>query len=100
MVAMAGLQVFIVRFFFQGARKGTEDPSSSGSNLLHGVHQLIDKQATCKCIEFKGRTSSHNHIFQCRLIRRAIDFHNEKWQSKNNSYFTQCGFVRCNTIHA
>lgn len=30
MVCMAGLQVFIVRFFFQGARKGT-----SGDKISH-----------------------------------------------------------------
>lgn len=29
MVCMAGLQVFIVRFFFQGARKGTLPYSQS-----------------------------------------------------------------------
>ena len=33
MVAMAGLQVFIVRFFFQGARKGMFDFSISCSRL-------------------------------------------------------------------
>jgi hypothetical protein len=27
MVSMAALQVFVVRFFFQGARKGTFPPS-------------------------------------------------------------------------
>ena len=32
MICMAGLQVFIVRFFFQGARKG-KDPSESRYNL-------------------------------------------------------------------
>lgn len=34
MVSMAALQVFIVRFFFQGARKGTFLPDDMGIHVL------------------------------------------------------------------
>lgn len=36
MVSMAGLQVFIVRFFFQGARKG-ESFFSLHFNMMEGL---------------------------------------------------------------
>lgn len=54
MVSMAGLQVFIVRFFFQGARKGSRAlfiPSFHilCSEKLHSLTAVL--QDTCKAIE-------------------------------------------------
>lgn len=40
MVSMAGLQVFVVRFFFQGARKGAYS-SSSPSLYRTGLATLL-----------------------------------------------------------
>lgn len=44
MVGMAGLQVFVVRMFFQGGRKG-----EFGNSPLALDHQADNPQVTCKC---------------------------------------------------
>lgn len=41
MVAMAGLQVFIVRFFFQGARKGGHRSLLVSKSLAHSMAQVM-----------------------------------------------------------
>ncbi|KAM5464707.1 hypothetical protein MauCBS54593_006798 [Microsporum audouinii] len=40
MISMAGLQVFIVRFFFQGARKGIDEPMEPAPGILRSPMQL------------------------------------------------------------
>lgn len=59
MISMAGLQVFIVRFFFQGARKGQSPTQLLLANLL----------IVCSRICMKRLTSS---ILTCINICRAF----------------------------
>lgn len=53
-VAMAGLQVFIVRFFFQGARKGIILHSSIMDHSVIGTCTDILLQVMCKLVAYNG----------------------------------------------
>jgi hypothetical protein len=63
MVTMAGLQVFIVRFFFQGARKGRFTLLRAGDGALVG-YLLTLLQDMCKWLQGVGV------MFKCRKVLR------------------------------
>ena len=63
MVTMAGLQVFIVRFFFQGARKGRFTLFRAGDRALVG-YLLTLLQDMCKWLQEVGV------MFGCRKVWR------------------------------
>ena len=63
MVTMAGLQVFIVRFFFQGARKGRFTLLRAGDGALVG-YLLTLLQDMCKWLHGVGV------MIRCRKVWR------------------------------
>lgn len=72
MVCMAGLQVFIVRFFFQGARKGRYIVQSLADELADGVSQaMYDTPSYSDCLGRSGEQVRHRYIhrsFHKRLV--------------------------------
>ncbi|KAF2201040.1 erp2,4 [Delitschia confertaspora ATCC 74209] len=67
MVTMAGLQVFIVRFFFQGARKGMSMLFGLGIDRrwkLWGIKMLIDRQVTYEWLR--------NHVIGVTFLFRML----------------------------
>ncbi|KAL9110758.1 MAG: hypothetical protein Q9227_004750 [Pyrenula ochraceoflavens] len=78
MVGMAGLQVFIVRFFFQGARKALALVSRanvtsialSASNAPPEDQQVVDAAFQSYSIEFNYM---HPNLFSSRLLQNLAD---------------------------
>lgn len=81
MVAMAGLQVFIVRFFFQGARKGTLIPFMV-RDIVNAAYRLcmIETHNPTAFLHFwaldfyNSMTCLHEFIFTIRNARVPKNF--------------------------
>lgn len=74
MVCMAGLQVFIVRFFFQGARKGIEIVGSSRLSMLTCGQDMYNLRELCKKLSYiySGLFNSIDHDFPNALVRTCL----------------------------
>lgn len=79
MVCMAGLQVFIVRFFFQGARKGMSqkccEPTADHAGLTSNgrVRVVAVKNTRCWGATTKLLQACVNFNEQSKLKKRTID---------------------------
>lgn len=65
MISMAGLQVFVVRFFFQGARKGMFSPPVSDQGLFYETKFLGGTDANTLS---RLRVMSMKSIIRCILF--------------------------------
>jgi len=73
MVCMAGLQVFVVRFFFQGARKGKCCGDLLWGSQANGLDRLR-MIALCVAMELKRLSMSWCHAPACQNLQASIVF--------------------------